>query len=116
MSPSGLSHRGWGSNCRPLISARVTQVYPTEACVYFTYAIYVKGVPAAAEMFAEIEHSMREVILAEGGSISHHHGVGKIRQPFVEQFCSPQTVAAMQAVKQQLDPKNVFGIRNNVFE
>ena len=101
---------------KPLICGRVTQVYPTEVCVYFTYAIYTKGLANPIETFAEVEHSMRDIILEQGGSISHHHGIGKIRQRWMKDLSNRETTSTLQAIKKRLDPTNVFGIRNNVFE
>ena len=58
--------------------------------------------------------SLRQAILDAGGSISHHHGVGKLRKDFLPRVFSPTSVGTMREIKQQLDPQNIFGIRNNV--
>ncbi|MEA5118783.1 MAG: FAD-linked oxidase C-terminal domain-containing protein, partial [Propionicimonas sp.] len=65
--------------------------------------------------FAEMERTIRAAIMDAGGSISQHHGVGKLRKPFVDRVASPETVEAVKALKQAVDPKNVFGVGNNVF-
>ena len=101
---------------KPLICGRVTQLYPTEACVYFTYAVRMKGIERPARLFAEIEHSFRDVILQAGGSLSHHHGIGKLRQSWVRDTVSRETIEVLQAIKHQVDPTNVFGVRNNMLE
>ena len=36
-------------------------------------------------LYVELEHLARQEILSSGGSLSHHHGVGKIRQAFLPQ-------------------------------
>ena len=66
-------------------------------------------------MFGEIEHELRRTIIAEGGSISHHHGVGKLRKDFMADTVSPTTVEVLKQVKAAHDPQNIFGIRNNIF-
>ena len=58
---------------------------------------------------------LREVILEQGGSLSHHHGVGKIRRPFIPRSHSPSAIEAVGAVKRTLDPNNVFAAGNNIF-
>ena len=68
---------------RPFVTCRVTQLYPTGVCVYFYFAFHFKGVDSPSAIFAEIEHAAREEILRSGGSLSHHHGVGKLREPFL---------------------------------
>jgi hypothetical protein len=42
--------------------------------------------------YHEIEMEAREEVLAAGGSISHHHGVGKLRLPFVPDIMSPASM------------------------
>ncbi len=97
------------------VSYRVTQLYHTGVCIYFMYGLYTKGVARPEVVFGEIEKSLRETILAHGGSISHHHGVGKLRARFVNQTMSEPAIELLKGVKQSCDPTNVFGIRNNVF-
>jgi alkyldihydroxyacetonephosphate synthase len=67
------------------------------------------------EVFAKIEHAMRETIMAHGGSISHHHGIGKLRRDFMSQTLTPAAIDLIREVKEGVDPTNVFGIGNNVF-
>jgi alkyldihydroxyacetonephosphate synthase len=50
-----------------------------------------------------------------GGSISHHHGIGKLRKGFVDRVASPESRDAVRALKRGVDPQNIFGVRNNIF-
>ena len=100
---------------RPYVSYRITQIYHTGVCIYFMYGIYTKGVADARAVFSQIEHSLREAILENGGSISHHHGVGKLRKDFMKDTLSPTSIELLKSMKRSIDPQNVFGIRNNVF-
>lgn len=97
------------------LSYRVTQTYHTGVCIYFTMGIYVKGLERPDLIFGKIEHALREAILANGGSLSHHHGVGKVRQDFIPQIQSENSIRLLQACKKAIDPKNIFGARNGVF-
>ncbi|MCB0017595.1 MAG: hypothetical protein KDE09_07380, partial [Anaerolineales bacterium] len=99
----------------PYISPRVTQLYHTGVCIYFTHGFSTLGVEHPDEIFAKIEKSLRQTILDAGGSISHHHGVGKLRSDFMEQTLSDASIEMIKSIKQANDPKNIFGIRNNVF-
>lgn len=105
-------HAARGLPGTPFISCRITQLYPTGVCVYFYLAFYAKGVEDPVGVFHEIEAAAREEVLAAGGSLSHHHGVGKLRQRFVPDVLSPAAEAWRLRVKQALDPKNVFGAGN----
>jgi alkyldihydroxyacetonephosphate synthase len=108
-------HRHYQLPGNPFVSYRVTQCYHTGVCIYFTHGFYTKGVERPEEIFAQIEHALRQIILDHGGSISHHHGVGKIRKDFVTQMLSPASIELIKQTKQALDPQNIFGIGNNVF-
>jgi alkyldihydroxyacetonephosphate synthase len=99
---------------KPFITARVTQIYDTGACVYFYFAYYYKGTPNPTAVYHELENAARDEILKCGGSLSHHHGIGKLRQGFLPQIASPATLAWQAAAKQALDPTNVFGVANQV--
>lgn len=99
---------------KPFLSSRVTQLYPTGVCIYFYLAYYFKGVNDPPRIYSQLEHAAREAVLNAGGSLSHHHGVGKIRQDFMPQIHSPLTLQWVQSTKQLLDPQNVFGAGNNV--
>ncbi|KAG1714620.1 Alkyldihydroxyacetonephosphate synthase, peroxisomal [Nymphon striatum] len=96
----------------PLITCRVTQSYDSGACVYFYFAYNFNGVDNPVEIYEAIEMEAREEILANGGSISHHHGVGKLRKKWVEKSVSSTGVAALKAIKKELDPHNIFACNN----
>ena len=100
---------------RPYLSYRVTQTYHTGVCIYFTMGFSGRGLEHPIEVYHDVEHELRQTILDHGGSLSHHHGVGKIRQGFMRQVQSENSIAVLQKTKEALDPQNVFGIRNGVF-
>jgi len=98
---------------RPFITCRVTQIYQTGVCVYFYLAFSYKGVESPSAQFAEIERAARDEILSAGGSLSHHHGIGKIRDRFVERVHSPESRRVISEITSALDPSSVFGIANH---
>jgi alkyldihydroxyacetonephosphate synthase len=97
---------------RPFISARVTQLYDTGVCIYFYFGLYYKGVEDASRVYAELERAARDEILRAGGSLSHHHGIGKLRQPFLPEVLSETALRWRRELKQALDPDDVFGCGN----
>ena len=92
----------------------MTQTYDTGACVYFYLAFFYEGVENPSEVFSEIELAAREEILNCGGSLSHHHGVGKIRKRFMPDIMSGAALDWSAKTKQALDPKNIFGCANHL--
>jgi len=65
------------------------------------------------KVFEDIEMVAREEILANGGSISHHHGVGKIRQRWwIGRTITSSAALPLIHAKKALDPTNVFNNGN----
>ncbi|WP_088241313.1 FAD-linked oxidase C-terminal domain-containing protein [Calothrix rhizosoleniae] len=108
-------HHQYNLPGKPYLSYRISQSYHTGVCLYFMFGVYIKGVEQPEVICGQIEHSLRQTIIANGGSISHHHGVGKIRQNFMQDTLSPASIELLHQIKQSTDPQNIFGIRNNVF-
>ncbi|KAI6176913.1 Alkylglycerone-phosphate synthase [Aphelenchoides bicaudatus] len=95
-----------------LASCRVTQVYDAGACIYFYFGFNGRGLKNALEVYDKIEIAARNEIISCGGSISHHHGVGKLRKRWLQDTISPVGVNILQSVKRELDPNNVFASNN----
>lgn len=65
------------------------------------------------KVYSEVEAEAREEILAHGGSLSHHHGVGKLRAKwFNGRAISEPAFEMLRSVKNHLDPDNIFGVGN----
>lgn len=63
-------------------------------------------------VYESIEEKARDEIVASGGSISHHHGVGKLRRKWYPMSVSDVGVGLFVAAKRELDPNNVFATGN----
>jgi len=100
---------------RPFIGCRITQLYHEGVCLYFYFCMNFENVPSPSRVFADIERAARRNIIDRGGSLSHHHGVGKLRSRFLKRIHSPALQATLRAAKSGIDPNNIFGARNGVF-
>lgn len=104
---------------RMFVSFRVTQVYETGAAVYvyfgYNYAHSTIPKDKVVQVYEDIENECREECLKQGGSLSHHHGIGKVRKRFMKHIMPPMAVDFMQDMKHSLDPKNVFAINNTIY-
>ena len=99
---------------KPFFTSRISKVYHTGVCMYNTIAMCYDGVENPEDVFTEIEHIMRENFIENGGSISHHHGVGKLRKDFMSKTISEGSVEMIKGIKQNQDPHNIFGVNNNI--
>uniref|UniRef100_A0A914CUT0 Alkylglycerone-phosphate synthase n=1 Tax=Acrobeloides nanus TaxID=290746 RepID=A0A914CUT0_9BILA len=95
-----------------LASCRVTQVYDAGACIYFYFGFNYRGVENPLEVYDKIEIAARDEIIACGGSISHHHGVGKLRKRWLQPTIGSVGVSVLRSIKNELDPKNIFASNN----
>ncbi|XP_076323207.1 alkyldihydroxyacetonephosphate synthase, peroxisomal-like [Tachypleus tridentatus] len=96
----------------PFISCRVTQIYDVGACIYFYMGINGHCLPDPVHVYEELEAAARDEILVCGGSVSHHHGIGKVRKRWLKQSVSGVGLGMMKAVKEYVDPNNVFANGN----
>lgn len=97
-----------------MISCRVTQTYDSGCCIYFYFAFNYGHLKHPVHVYDVIEQRARDEIISSGGSISHHHGVGKIRSKWYPQTVSEIGVGLYKAAKEKLDPNNVFASGNLV--
>lgn len=93
-------------------TARVTQTYDAGACVYFYFGYNYRGIEDPVHVYETVESAARDEIIANGGSLSHHHGVGKVRKKWLETQISPIGMKALQAIKRDIDPNNIFANGN----
>eukprot|EP01137_Pigoraptor_chileana_P019586 Opistho-2@80798 len=97
---------------KPFVSCRVTQTYDTGSCVYFYFGFVYTGLSDPIGIYHEIEEEARAEVLANAGSASHHHGIGKLRMQYVTDTLSEGGVEMLRAVKERIDPKNIMGAQN----
>lgn len=97
-----------------LISCRVTQTYDAGCVIYFYFGFNYLGKENPVELYEHIEEVARDEIVASGGSISHHHGVGKLRKKWYPATVSEVGVSLYKSAKNELDPDNIFATNNLV--
>lgn len=89
------------------ISCRLTHVYPDGAAPYFT--VVAPSAPAdQLQHWDEIKAAASEAIEVAGGTVTHHHGVGRVHDPYYRRQVPARFRAALSAVKGELDPAGVM--------
>jgi alkyldihydroxyacetonephosphate synthase len=89
------------------VTARFTHVYPNGPAVYFTVIAPARR-GEEVEQWAQIKAAVSEAILAEGGTITHHHAVGRDHRPWYEQQRPDPFAAAFAGAKAAVDPQGVM--------
>jgi alkyldihydroxyacetonephosphate synthase len=101
---SGAPAEGPGS---PRVSCRFTHVYPDGAAPYFTIlAPAVRG--GEVEQWDEIKAAVSEALIEAGGTITHHHAVGRDHRPWYDRQRPAPFAAALRAAKAELDPAGIL--------
>jgi alkyldihydroxyacetonephosphate synthase len=101
---SGAPVEGPGA---PRVSCRFTHVYPDGPAPYFTVlAPAVRG--GEVEQWDEIKAAVSEALIEGGGTITHHHAVGRDHRPWYDRQRPAPFAAALRAAKAELDPAAIL--------
>jgi alkyldihydroxyacetonephosphate synthase len=97
---SGAPREGRGA---PLVTCRFTHAYPDGVAPYFTVlAPAIRG--GEVEQWDEIKAAVSEELIEGGGTITHHHAVGRDHRPWYDRQRPAPFAAALRAAKAELDP------------
>ena len=89
------------------VTCRFTHAYPDGVAPYFS--VLAPGRPGSElAQWAEIKQAASEAILAAGGTITHHHAVGRDHRPWYDRQRPDVFAAAFQAAKAAVDPAGIM--------
>jgi alkyldihydroxyacetonephosphate synthase len=90
-----------------LVCTRFTHVYADGPAVYFTVVA-----PAArgeeVQQWEQIKRAASDAVIAEGGTITHHHAVGRDHRRWYDQQRPGPFAQALRAAKAAVDPAGVM--------
>jgi alkyldihydroxyacetonephosphate synthase len=86
-----------------VVTCRITHAYPDGAAPYFTVLAPARRGDEEAQ-FAEMKAAASDAVLAAGGTITHHHAVGRMHRPWYDRQRPDPFAAALRAAKAALDP------------
>jgi alkyldihydroxyacetonephosphate synthase len=89
------------------IMSHLSHSYHSGACLYFTFAFVHDGENAIAQ-YDVVKRAIQQAFVDHGGTISHHHGVGREHSPWLEEDISTEGVALMRGLFESADPKSNF--------
>ena len=91
----------------PLVGCHISHVYPTGASLYFTFLARRQS-GQEIDQWRAAKTAASDAILAAGGTISHHHAVGRDHAPWMTDEVGELGVAVLRAAKERLDPTGIM--------
>ena len=98
-----LSERGTPA----LVMCHVSHLYPSGASLYFTFLARQEP-EAALDQWSAAKSAACDAIVAAGGTITHHHGVGRDHTPWMRAEVGELGLEVLRAAKERLDPAGIM--------
>jgi len=89
---------------RTVCMTHASHFYPQGTNLYFIFITPM----AALDEFQAFHRGIIARIAAAGGSLSHHHGVGRLMGPFLATQLGPVQMDLLRALKRHLDPRGIM--------
>jgi len=89
------------------VSCRFTHIYPDGPAPYFTVLAPARR-GEEVDQWRAIKRSVSEAVLAEGGTITHHHAVGRDHRPWYDRQRPEPFAAALRGAKARIDPAGIM--------
>lgn len=89
------------------VTCRFTHVYPDGPAPYFSFHALGRHGELQAQ-WRMIKQAASDAVIAGGGTITHHHAVGREHRPWYDAERPPLFAAALAAAKHALDPQGLL--------
>ncbi len=96
-----------GQRTPGLVMCHLSHAYPDGASLYYTFLARSRS-GAELEQWRAVKVAACEAIGDAGGTITHHHGVGRDHLPYMRREVGELGVEALRALKQRLDPAGIM--------
>lgn len=90
-----------------VVTCRFTHVYPDGPAPYFTFHTAGRA-GALLEQWRHVKEKASDAVIEGGGTITHHHAVGRDHMPWYQRQRPPLFGAALAAAKGALDPGGIL--------
>jgi len=89
------------------VMCHLSHSYHSGACQYFTFAIN-DSTEHNMESYDRVKRAIQQSFMDNGGTVSHHHGVGEEHSPWLDQDISPAGVFIQRKLFEGVDPEFRF--------
>ncbi len=90
-----------------LVFCHLSHAYADGASLYFTFISRARP-GEEVEQWRQVKRAACEAIVAAGGTITHHHAVGRDHAPYMEAEVGRTGLDVLRTVKEQLDPVGIM--------
>jgi alkyldihydroxyacetonephosphate synthase len=90
-----------------IVMCHLSHLYETGASLYYTF-IARQREGSEIEQWRAVKRAASEAIVSGGGTITHHHAVGRDHAPWLQREIGAEGVAAIAALKAELDPSGIM--------
>ncbi len=102
-----LQRAAGAAGMRAVVGCHLSHAYRDGASLYFTF-FWPLARGREITQWGALKSAATEALLAAGGTVSHHHGVGTIHAPYLEREVGRTGVAALRALARELDPHGIL--------
>ncbi|MEX0993686.1 MAG: FAD-binding oxidoreductase [Solirubrobacterales bacterium] len=90
-----------------IVMCHISHLYPDGASLYFSFA--ARQQPGMElQQWQAVKSAATDAIVGAGGTITHHHAVGRDHAPWLAHEIGPASVEALRAMKARLDPAGIM--------
>ncbi len=90
-----------------MVMCHLSHAYADGASLYYTFVARARS-GEEIDQWAAVKRAASEAIVANGGTITHHHAVGRDHAPYMEAEVGRLGLEALRAVKERLDPAGIM--------
>ena len=91
----------------PVVGCHISHVYPTGCCLYFTFLARQEPDDLIGQ-WKEVKGDACDAIVAAGGTITHHHGVGADHRRYLKREDGKLGIGILRSAKKRADPTGVM--------
>jgi alkyldihydroxyacetonephosphate synthase len=90
------------------VACHLSHLYPSGSSLYFTFLVTGADDQDAEARYRQAWHTAASSCAEAGGTITHHHGVGRLKAPFLTQDLGETGAHVLTRIRKALDPAGIM--------